>query len=158
MRARDATNGGVWFPSACGSGARRGAAAVCHMLLDLVETAGKTLPAEQQLPRLCGVKMRYTDSAAAVGWRRVREDTSLVTVLHGVGECAGVEESLGRLCAEEAIEGYDTELHGRQTVLRRGRFHVCAALHPCSSASLLLRLASPPPRFSLASPPPRLSI
>ena len=94
------------------------------MLLDLVETAGKALPAEQQLPRLCGVRMRYTDRAAAVGWERTREDTSLVTVLHGVGECAGVEESLARLCAEEAIEGYDTEQHGRQTVLRRGLFHV----------------------------------
>ena len=92
--------------------------------LGQVETAGKTLPPEQQLPRLCGVRMRYTDSAAAVGWRRVREDTSLVTVLHGVGECAGVEESLARLCAEEAIDDYDTEQHGRQTVVRRCLFHV----------------------------------
>jgi len=41
------------------------------------------------MPQLLATKMQYTDVAEAVSWQKEREDSSYVTVVHGVkdGEC-----------------------------------------------------------------------
>ena len=94
----------------------------CHILLDRLETEMKPMAPEEQLTTLCGVKAQYTDSAPAVGWTATREDTSTVTVLHGVKECADVEACLALLCKPEQIDEYDTGSAGKQTVERRLSF------------------------------------
>ena len=45
--------------------------------------------ADGRMPQLLAAKMQYTDVAEAVAWQKEREDSSYVTVVHGVkdGEC-----------------------------------------------------------------------
>ena len=96
----------------------------CHMLFDILEEGMKNTTADGAIPGLMAAKLQYTDAAPAVGWEKHREDSSYVTVLHGVkdGECKNVMESLELLCQPQVIEDYDTEVHGKQTVSRSLRF------------------------------------
>ena len=94
----------------------------CHMLFDIVEEGMKNSTVEGEITKLLGVKVQYTDSVESVGWSKQREDVSMVTLLHGIRESRNVLKSLELLTKPEIIEGYDTEVHGKQTVHRTLRF------------------------------------
>jgi len=94
----------------------------CHLFLDLIEVGMKNTTRDGDLERLCGVKVLYTDAAEAVGWKKEREDTSMVTLIHGIREAKDVVEALELQGRPETIEDYDTEVHGKQTVQRSQRF------------------------------------
>eukprot|EP00960_Hanusia_phi_P072098 767701-Hanusia_phi.AAC.10 len=94
----------------------------CHMLFDIVEEGMKNTTVEGEITKLLGVKVQYTDSVESVSWSKQREDVSMVTLLHGIRESRSVLKSLELLTKPEIIEGYDTEVHGKQTVHRSLRF------------------------------------